>query len=171
MNEALIRPGTLWLVVPPIVMCYLDFGLTLFGQSPVYWQGNYHSANEMSPSFRYYLSMHPLVFVGMVMLWSAIFSSLIAILPDRIGMTISVTVIIGHMIGAGSWPPFRGSFQLCHVLFLFTSTLIVTSLNMGRSDSGQSPINWSQTGLPSWTRWMLAACLFCIPVWWFLIPH
>jgi len=53
-----------WLVVPPAILCALDFGLTLYGQSDRYWAGNYTDVNEMSPSFARYLAIHPLAFVA-----------------------------------------------------------------------------------------------------------
>lgn len=172
MNDCLFRPRSLWIVVPPILLCCLDFGLTLYGQSPAYWAGDYQDVNEVSPSFRVYLTIHPLVFVGMNLVWIAIFSSLIGILPEKIGMTISIAVVIGHMAGAASWLAFQfESYQACNALFLFTAIAIVTSFNMGRSETGQTLINWSRTPVPSWTRWILAALLIATPVWWFLIPH
>ena len=172
MKESLFRPRSLWIVVPPILLCCLDFGLTLYGQSSAYWAGNYKDVNEISPSFRDYLTTHPLVFAGMGLVWIGIFSTLIAILPEKIGMTISIAVVIGHMAGATSWLAYRfGSYQACNALFLFTSIAIVTSFNMGRSDTGQTLIDWSRTPMPSWTRWILAVLLVAVPVWWFLIPH
>jgi hypothetical protein len=42
---------------------------------------------------------------------------------------------------------------------------------MGRSDTGQTLIDWSRAPVPTWTRWLLIAILFILPIWWFLIPH
>jgi hypothetical protein len=49
----------MWLVVPPMLLCLLDFGLTLYGQSDAYWSGDYSDVNEMSPSFARYLAFAP----------------------------------------------------------------------------------------------------------------
>lgn len=172
MQPSLFRPRSLWLVVPPILLCCLDFGLTLYGQSDAYWAGNYSDVNEISPSFGKYLSTHPLAFVFAGLVWISIFSSLIAILPETIGMTISICVVIGHMTGAASWLAYRfGSYQSCNSLFLLTSIVIVVSFNRGRSDTGQTLIDWPRTRVPTWTRWVLAALLVVLPIWWFLIPH
>ena len=172
MKDSLFRPRSLWIVVPPILLCCLDISLTLFGQSPAYWAGNYQDVNEISPSFRVYLTTHPLVFAGMGLVWIAIFSSLIAILPEKVGMTISIAIVIGHTTGSATWLLYRFNFYLaCIALCLFTSIAIVTSFNMGRSDTGETLIDWSRTPVPSWTRWILAVLLVAISLWWFLIPH
>ncbi len=171
-QEGLFRLRSLWIVVPPILLCCLDVGLTLYGQSAEYWSGQYGHVNEMSPSFAKYLAIHPLAFVRMCLVWVGIFSTLIAILPARIGMTISIAVVIGHMAGSASWLAYRlGSYQTCNALFLITSIVIVISFEKGRSDSGQTLINWSQTRVPVWTRWALAGLLIVLPIWWFLIPQ
>ena len=168
----MFRPRSLWLVVPPIFLCSLDCGLTLYGQSEAYWAGQYRSVNELSPSFGQYLAIHPLAFVFADLVWICIFSTLIAILPEKVGMTISICVVIGHMAGAASWLAYRfGSYQSCNALFLLTSIAIVTSFNMGRSETGQTLIDWSRLPVPGWSRWILAAVLVIVPIWWFLIPH
>lgn len=172
MQQSLYRPRSLWLIAPPIVLCCLDFGLTLYGQSGAYWSGNYGNVNEVSPSFAKYLAIHPLAFVGAGLVWIGIFSSLIGILPEKIGMTISICVVIGHMAGAATWLLFRfGSYQACNALFLLTAIVIVAAFNMGHSDTGQTLIDWSRTRVPAWTRWALAALLVLLPIWWFLIPR
>lgn len=172
MQPAVFRLRSLWLLVPPILLCCLDFGLTLYGQSDAYWSGGYRDVNELSPSFAKYLSMHPLAFACAGLVWIGIFSSLISILPDKIAMTISICVVIGHMTGAASWLAYRfGSYQACNALFLLTAVVIVGAFNLGRSDTGGTLIDWSRTRVPAWTRWVLAAILIVLPIWWFLIPH
>ena len=171
-QPSLFRPQSLWLIAPPIVLCCLDFGLTLYGQSDAYWNGNYSQIIEISPSFGKYLSVHPLAFVGAALLWIAIFSALIAILPEKAAMTMSICVVLGHMTGAASWLAYRfGSYQSCNALFVLTSIVIVCGFNLGRSENGRSLIDWKQTGMPAWTRWILVAMLVLLPIWWFLIPR
>jgi hypothetical protein len=153
-------------------LCCLDFGLTLYGQSETYWSGSYREINEVSPSFGKYLSMHPLIFVCAGLVWIGIFSLLIAILPEKMAMTVAMCVVIGHMTGAATWLCFRfGSYQACNGLFLLTAIVIVSAFNLGRSDNGRALIDWSQTRMPGWTRWGIAALLIVLPLWWFLIPH
>ena len=58
-----------------------------------------------------------------------------------------------------------------HYVEGLTSIAIVTPFNLGRSDTGETLINWSRLGVPHWIRWLLAAMIITVPVWWFLIPH
>lgn len=171
MKKPWLRARSLWLSAPPVLLSGLDNGLTLYWQSTEYWSGNYGAANEMSPSFREFLTIHPLMFVAMTLVWMFIFSILITLLPLQGAKIVAVTVVIGHMIGAGSWPPFRGSYQFCCGLILLTSFVIVRCTDLGHSEDGEPIFNWQRTGFPVWTKWMLVICLFAVPVWWFLIPH
>lgn len=172
MRPQLIQPRMIWLLLPPIALCCLDFGLTLYGQSDSYWSGRYGNVNELSPSFGRYLSIHPLVFIAAGLVWIAIFSAVIAIVPGTIAMTLSVCVVIGHMTGAASWLAYRfDSYQSCNALFLATAIVIVVAFKNARSEGSRSMIDWSRTGLPSWTRWLTVAILIALPVWWFLIPR
>ena len=172
MESGFLPRRTLWLLLPPIALCTLDFGLTLFGQSDAYWSGNYADIKEMSPSFGYYLSIHPLAFAASVLIWIAIFSVLILLLPETIALILVVAIVIGQMAGAATWLAFRfNSYQSCNALFLLTSVLVVVSFKRGQAKDGKSAFNWSRTGFPAWTRWLGIAGLIALPVWWFLIPR
>lgn len=161
-----------WLLVPPTAVCLLDYSLTLAGQSSSYWGGDYTSVNEGSPSFAYYLTVHPLVAVAAGFLWIAIFSTIILLLPETIALIVAIAVLFGHTIGALTWLMFRfHSYQACNLLFLVSSTLVVFAFKKGQSKDGRSVIQWERTGLPEWCRWLTIAALATVPIWWFLIPH
>ena len=162
----------MWLVVPPALLCMLDFGLTLYGQSESYWSGNFSDANEISPSFAQYLAIHPLAFVGAGLLWIISFSSIVVLLPEILALTVSIAVVIGHMGGAATWFAYRfHNYQACNALFLATAFIVVLSFKRGQNDTGASALNWRHTGVPEWIRWAVVAILIALPVWWFLIPH
>ncbi len=172
MQSSLLPRNALWLLLPPIAMCSLDFGLTLYGQSDAYWRGDFSAVNEGSPSFAHYLSLHPLAFVAAGILWIAIFSTVILLLPERFALTLVVAIVIGHMAGAATWLVYRFNlYQLCNALFLVTSGLIVLAFKRGQNADGRAAFNWELTGLPSWTRWIVVAALFALPTWWFIIPR
>ena len=172
MQSPLLPRNTLWLLLPPIALCSLDFGLTLYGQSDNYWQSNFHAVIEGSPSFARYLSIHPLVFIAAVILWITLFSALILLLPERFALTLVVAIVIGHMAGAASWLRFRFNlYQACNVLFLMVAVLIVFAFKCGQNADGRAAFNWERTGFPGWIRWVLIAGLFAIPFWWFIIPR
>ena len=169
-HTRLLRP--LWLVVPPALLCILDFGLTLYGQSQSYWSGNFGNVNEISPSFARYLAIHPLAFVGAGFLWIIIFSAIVILLPEILALTVSIAIVIGHMGGAATWFAYRfHNYQACNGLFLVTAFIVVLSFKQGQNDDGTSAFDWRRTGLPSWVRWVIVAALMAIPIWWFLIPH
>lgn len=161
-----------WLLVPPTAICLLDFGLTLAGQSRTYWSGDYTAINERSPSFSYYLTVHPLAFVASGLLWIAIFSAIILLLPEMLALIVAIAILIGHTWGATSWLMFRfHSYQACNLLFLVSATLVVFAFKKGQSNDGRSVIQWERTGLPEWSRWLTIAALATVPIWWFLIPR
>lgn len=161
-----------WLLVPPIALCLLDFGLTLAGQSRAYWNGNFTDINELSPSFAYYLTVHPLAFVAAGLLWIAIFSGLIMLLPEVLALIVAIAILFGHTVGALTWLMFRfHSYQACNLLFLVSATLVVYAFKKGQSNEGRSAIQWERTGLPEWCRWLVIATLATVPIWWFLIPR
>ena len=163
---------SVWLVVPPILLCTLDVGLTLYGQSDAYWSGNYADVNEISPSFGYYLSIHPLVFAAVVFVWIAIFSAIILLLPEMLALTICIAIVIGHMAGAATWFAYRfNNYQACNALFLITSLVVVLAFKRGQTNDGRSAVDWQRTGLPGWSRWLIVLALIGLPVWWFLIPR
>lgn len=161
-----------WLLVPPTAICLLDYGLTLAGQSNVYWSGDYTAVNEGSPSFAYYLTVHPLVAVAAGFVWIAIFSTIILLLPETISLIVAIAVLFGHTFGALSWLMFRfHSYQACNLLFLVSSTLVVFAFKNGQSNDGRSAVQWERTGLPEWSRWLVIGTLATVPIWWFLIPR
>lgn len=167
-----LRFASLWILVPPLLLCLLDMSLTLYGQSDAYWAGNYSDVNELAPSARGYLMIHPLAFVGHCVMWMAIFSSLILLLPQRLAMMVAVCVVVGHMTGSASWLVFRlGSYQACGFLFIATSVLLVLLMDYGRSPDGRTFIDWSRLGGYSWLRWVAVAILIGAPIYWSLIPH
>lgn len=172
MDAAIVGRNAPWLCVPAIALCVLDHGLTLVGQSELYWSGDFSAVNEVSPSFRYFLEMHPLAFVSAGVLWILIFSSLTLLLPENLGLTVAITVVLGHMAGSATWLFWRPhGYQMCNALFLVTAALVVVSFKRGQSPHGGSGVNWDRTGLPKWLRWLMIAILFALPAWWFLIPH
>jgi hypothetical protein len=161
-----------WLALPSVVLCTLDFGITLWGQSETYWSGDFSAVNEGSPSFARYLAIHPLAFVAAGLLWVVLFAAVIALLPETLALVVSMAIVIGHMWGAATWLMYRfQNYQACNALFLVTAFLVVLSFKRGQNEDGSSVFDWRRTGLPNWSRWVVVAGLAAIPVWWFLVPH
>src|SRR5262245_6930149 len=129
----MLSRNALWLLLPPIALCALDMGLTLYGQSNAYWAGNYADVNEGSASFAKYLSIHPLVFAGASAIWILTFAAVILLLPEKLALTVVVAIVIGHMAGAATWLMYRFHlYQWCNALVLVTSALIVVAFKRGQ---------------------------------------
>lgn len=168
MIERAFKAKSLWLVVPPAIMSLCDAGITLYGQSSEYWTGNYSVVSEGSPSFASYLAIHPACFFAMALVWVALFSTIVLLLPETYALCASTSVLLGHMWGVDSWLPY---YQLSMALMLFTSVLIVIGFKRGQSGDGSAGIDLTVLGLPAWFRWGAILVLLTVPIWWFLIPH
>ena len=124
-----ISAKRLWLCIPPFLMCMLDQGITLWGQSSGYWAGQRHLANEANPVFHWLLRIHPLAFEAGIFAWVLVFSSAIVFLPRRAAMAVSIAVVTGHAVGATTWLLFYvpGGYWLSVGLALLTGTLVVVT--------------------------------------------
>ncbi|MDP6546557.1 MAG: hypothetical protein QGH60_21470 [Phycisphaerae bacterium] len=91
------------LCIPPLILCLIDQTITLIGQTPAYWSGDYSNAREGNPLFNWLLCRHPLAFEAGVLLWIAIFGCAILFLPRFVSKVVSVAVVLGHTWGAASW--------------------------------------------------------------------
>jgi hypothetical protein len=172
MQLGIVRKNAYWLLIPPIALCLLDFGLTLFCQPSAYWAGDHTAVSEISPSYAHALAIHPLVFCGVGLSWICIFSALILLLPESLALTLTVAIVIAHMAGAASWLVYRfHSYQSANLLALMTSGLIVLAFKRGQDRDGRPAFNWDRTGFPGWIRWLLILLIAVLPVWWYIIPH
>jgi hypothetical protein len=119
----------LWLCVPFAVLAFIDFGLTLNGQSQAYWQGNHNAVNEALPLFAWGLRHGPTAFLFVCLLWVLVLSVLIVIVPDIVSQILSLAMVIGHTWGAMSWLVyrFRVEYHLCVLLFVLSAVLFISA--------------------------------------------
>jgi hypothetical protein len=119
----------LWLCVPFAVLAAIDFGLTLRGQSPAYWQGNHNAVNEIFPLFAWGLRYGPIPFLFIGLLWVLVFSALIMVLPDIASQILSLALVIGHTWGAMTWLAYRlmVEYHLCILLFVLSATIFISA--------------------------------------------
>ncbi len=61
-SATMIKRSHARLYCGPAIVCLLDCVLTLYGQPPSYWAGQYHQAVEYNPPFLWLLRLHPLAF-------------------------------------------------------------------------------------------------------------
>lgn len=162
----------LGLCLVPVLLASLDGALTLSGQSPEYWAGNYSRVNEGSPMMHRWLAYHPLAYVSGLAGWVLVFTLLILLTPQTLALTISIAVTLGHTLGAASWLIYRPDYghQVCCGLFLLTAIGLAVGIRWGwraepRSDAPMG------VRLPFALRWGVIGLLWAIAVYLFLWPR
>ncbi len=131
-----------WLCLPPIALCGIDHGATLWWQSAAYWQGNYATALEMNPQFNWLLQQHPLAFEAGVVAWIGVFSAAILWLPRRWASASALAITIGHTVGASSWIAVHLTFGYWAELALcvVSALLVVFAEERASRHRGQTPV-------------------------------
>ena len=117
----------LLLCIPPLALCLLGQTITLIGQTPRYWSGQYADANEGNPLFNWLLQQHPLAFEAGIAAWIVVFCTLILVLPRLAAMVVSIAVVLGHTWGTATWLCWKvqHGYWLALGLFLASAILIV----------------------------------------------
>jgi hypothetical protein len=87
----------------PLATALVDKGLTLFGQSPEYWDGDYLRVHEANPWMRPLLETHPANYLLGSLLYFLLWLIPVVLLPKRAAMVLSVWVTIAHAQGARTW--------------------------------------------------------------------
>ena len=95
--------GRVWLCCAPAALIALDVGLTLRGQPPEYWAGQYHTARELNPPACWALRQHPALFAAAGLLWLAAVCALVLLLPRWAARGLALAAVCGHSCGAASW--------------------------------------------------------------------
>lgn len=107
------RPAGLgWLLAPVVVLCAADMGLTLAGQPPDYWAGNFDTAEEGNPLARPLLVAGPAVFAAAAAVWLAVVASVVLLWGHPAARWVAIAVAVGHAIGGASWVARHGGWWL-----------------------------------------------------------
>ena len=91
------------LLVAPYAALAADAALTLFMQSPEYWSGHYEFASEAEVIGAMTLRLHPLAFVGWIVLWATILGAVIVLSPRIVARIVSVAAAFLHTFALLSW--------------------------------------------------------------------
>jgi hypothetical protein len=75
------------------------------------------------------LMQHPLAFAVWVVTWIVAFSVAIRSLPERVGMAVAITLILGNVSGAYSWVSWRvpAGFWVSFGMNVFIAALVVVT--------------------------------------------
>ncbi len=95
--------GRAWLCCAPAALIALDVALTLRGQPPEYWRGQYDTARELNPPACWALRQHPALFAALGLLWLGTVCALVLRLPRRLARALALLTVCGHTCGAASW--------------------------------------------------------------------
>lgn len=167
MDQGLRR--RLLLAAPAIVLACMDAAITLAGQSPRYWEGDYGSANEASPTFFWLLTIHPGAFVLGIAAWLTVYASAIVLVTEVLALIFSIAVALGHAFGISTWMLFQfEAYQAVNALMLVTAVGLGLAIHAGRN---LGPAHFAFRGWSSRRRHALAVALVAVGVYLFLVPH
>lgn len=160
----------LYLLIAPAFMCVADAALTLSGQSEDYWNGSYHSVNELSPDVNTLLTINPTAFCVGVGAWLLIVTLLLLLLPRIIAIGFCATVTVAHSIGCMTWiiwrPPY--GYQVAMAGCIVVGCLLTASITLTLQYETLSQPNHSTN---PWWRWALIFAIIAVPIYTFLVPH
>jgi hypothetical protein len=161
----------LGLCLPPLLFCALDCSLTLAGQSEEYWAGNYQRVNEMSPTFKHLLEVHPVAFALGNSAWAASFVGVILLLPDVLALIASIAVTLGHTVGAATWILWRFHYGYQAGNLLFACAAVALGLGIYYGWRAAPSDSYRLFGLSMALRWVIALVLVGVAVYLFLWPR
>jgi hypothetical protein len=120
-----------WTLLPAIAMILFDLGLTIIFQPREYWQGSYGLTTEKSPIGVFLLSIHPAVFLIVMLIYIGIVTLLIFQLPIPWNRIIALALVVGHTAGVYSWIRSRNYWA---VIVIFLAIAAVTVFAWQRAD-------------------------------------
>jgi hypothetical protein len=157
--------------LPCLLTWMLDVGLTLHGQPPEYWAGDYARTTEGAAFYRRLYALHPAAAVGGHLVWVGLVASLLVLMPEILAVVLAIAAVFGHTFGASTWITatllYRSSFgqptvvswyQASNGLFLLSAVMIGVGVHWTvRSTALHRPSGSS--GMTGWSRWVLIAVL------------
>jgi hypothetical protein len=159
----------LGLGVPCLLTWMLDVGLTLHGQPPGYWAGDYARTTEGASFYRRLYALHPAAGLGGHLVWIGLLGGLLVLLPEVPAVVLAIAVVSGHTFGASTWVSaallYRASFgqttvvswyQASNGLFLLSAVVAGVGIHWAvRSSALRRPAEPGR--LTGWPRRVLVA--------------
>lgn len=174
----------LGLCLPALLVWSVDCTLTLCGQSEAYWAADvarntdgvtslHHygaSVNEVSPTSRYLLTVHPLAYVGGTVLAMLVLCSLIMLLPPTLALMTCLAATLGHTWGATTWlARFQHGYQIGNGFFLFVAVILAAGIQTWYATV--PPKSLLAPRMPLSVRWLLIGILSFILACMYLWPR
>jgi hypothetical protein len=156
----------------PCLLAYaLDIGLTMHGQPPEYWAGDYAQTTEGAPFHRQLYAWHPAAAALGHLVWAGILIGLLLLLPEVLAVILTITVVFGHMAGAYTWlfeGVTMGWFQTTQGFF--PAAAVVLGVGLTWALSGPPEVKRANRLHPL-ARWGLIAVLFGCACYMVFYPH
>jgi hypothetical protein len=174
----------LGLCLPAVLVWSFDCTLTLCGQSEAYWAGSgarhtdgitslHHysaSVNEVAPTSRYLLTVHPLAFVAGSVLAMLVLCSLIMLLPPSLAVMTCLAATLGHTWGATTWlSRLQYGYQIGNGFFLVVAVILAAGMQVWHGEA--HPKSLVAPRMPLIQRWLLIGLLSAALVYLYLWPR
>ena len=157
----------LGLGLPCLLPWALDVTLTLHGQPPAYWAGDYSQTTEGGAFYRRLFVLHPAAGVGGQVLAFGLLNLLLVLLSERPAVVLALAAAFGSTWGASTWvhrelvtraawgsPAAVDWYQATCALFLATAVLTGIGVRWVIRSSVLSPTNGTAR-----RRWgLIAVC-------------
>lgn len=162
------RRRLLGLGLPCLLPWALDVALTLHGQPPAYWAGDYAQTTEGGAFYRRLYELHPAAAVGGHVLAFGLLVVLLVLLPERPAVALALAGAFGSTWGASTWvqrefitraawgsPAAVDWYQATCAMFLTTAVLAGVGVHWVVRSSALSPPDG-----PGRRRWVvIGVCL------------
>ncbi len=163
------------LCLAPILVWSVDCALTLSGQSEAYWAGSgtrysdgitsLHSygssVNEVSPTSRYLLTLHPSAYVAGTVLAMLVLCALIMLLPGTLALVTCLAATLGHTWGATTWVSrFQYRYQIGNGLFLIVAVLLAAGIQTWYAERQPQSLLFPRMRLM--VRWLLSGLFLVV---------
>jgi hypothetical protein len=89
--------------LPCLLTWAVDVGLTLDGQPPEYWAGDYARTTEGAAFHRRLYARHPAAGVAGQALWLGVAAGLLVLLPETPAVVVALAAVFGNTFGAATW--------------------------------------------------------------------
>jgi hypothetical protein len=112
-----------WVMVGVMLFDTLN---TILGQPASYWQ-HPATAEEGDPFFYFFLSHGLFVYLLFSLVYFVSIFLIVSVIPRRTGLMVIFAFILGHFLGAASWPAYRWHFGVLGLIIygILLSVLIV----------------------------------------------
>jgi hypothetical protein len=160
--------------LPCLLTWVLDVGLTLHGQPPEYWAGDYARTTEGAAFYRRLYALHPAAGAGGQLLWMGAVAGLVVLLPETCAVVVALAAAFGNTLGASTWvtaallrraawgqPTAVSWYQASCGLFLAAALLSGVGVRWAvRSSACSGP---GESMRPAgWPRWVLVSVLLAV---------